>query len=346
MTPSSPTQTKPARRILLVDDNVEFTAALKEYLIRRKQPTWIVHTASHYAEALDCLKVNTVDLVVTDIRMPVMDGLQLLMLLKRTRPSLPIVILTSMATPENRAFALQNGAALILDKMEVATNFESIHAALEVTADTPAEGFKGMLREVGLTELIQMECLGRKSSTLVIKGPNASGRIFISDGSIIHAEFESLVGEKALAKLVGLKGGEFHLEPYTKPPRETIEGNWEGLLMEAAQTHDEQSEQSAEAQAAPATDAESRPGGPRQVEEIVVCASANDILHQWKSPQAERRGRMLDWLWIQASTVGKMFPGLGRVDRFEIIEPQTRVVCLLQAERKIMVRLSLSSPQS
>jgi CheY-like chemotaxis protein len=346
MTPPSPTQNKPARRVLLVDDNIEFTTTLKEYLIRRKQPSWIVHTASHYAEALDCLKVNTVDLVVTDIRMPVMDGLQLLLLLKRTRPSLPIVILTSMATPENRAFALQNGASLILDKMEVATNFDTIYAALEATADTPGEGFKGMLREVGLTELIQMECLGRKSSTLVIQGPNASGRIFISDGSIIHAEFESLIGEKALAKLVGLKGGEFHLTPFTKPPRETISGNWEGLLMEAAQTHDEQAEKAAAGETSEATRAEARPSTPRRVEEIVLCASANDILHQWQSPQAERRGRMLDWLWIQASTVGKMFPGLGRVDRFEIIESQTRVVCLLQAERKIMVRLSLKPPQA
>lgn len=344
MTASPPATIKQVRRVLLVDDNIEFTAAIKEYLVRRRQPSWIVHTASNYSEALDCLKVNTVDLVITDISMPVMDGLQLLMLLKRTRPSLPVIILTSKATPENRSFALQNGAALILDKMEVASNFESMYAALEATADAPAEGFKGMLREVGLTELIQMECLGRKSSTLVIKGPNASGRIFIHDGSIIHAEIESLVGEKALARIIGLKGGEFQLAPYTTPPRETISGNWEGLLMEAAQTHDEQSEAGPEAPAPEAAPA--APRGPRTVEEIVVCASASDILHQWKAPQAERRGRLLDWLWIQASTVGKLFPGLGRVDRFEISEPQTRVVCLLQAERKVFVRLSLAPPQT
>src|ERR1700761_3984217 len=133
MTPAAPTRAAQSRRILLVDDSPDFTAAVKDFLLAQRDPSWIVHTADNYIEALDCLKTNTVDLVVTDIKMPVMDGLQLLTLLKRSRPSLPIVVLTSVVTPENRAFALQNGAALILDKMEVAANFNSIYAALEAT---------------------------------------------------------------------------------------------------------------------------------------------------------------------------------------------------------------------
>jgi CheY-like chemotaxis protein len=340
MTPTAPTRATQAKRILLVDDSPDFTAAVKDYLLAQSQPTWIVHTADNYIEALDCLKVNTVDLVVTDIKMPVMDGLQLLTLLKRSRPSLPVVVLTSVMTPENRTYALQNGAALIFDKMEVANDFRSIYAALEATAEAPTPGFKGMMREVGLTELIQMECLSRKSSTLEIKGPNASGRIYISEGSIIHAEIESDVGEKALARLLGLKGGEFHLTPFKMPSRHTIDGQWEGLLMEAAQTHDEMSEQPAavEAEAAPQS------SGNRNVDEVVVCATANDIMYQWQAPQAEKRGRLLDWLWMQASSVGKLLPGLGRVDRVEIAEAQTRVVCLLQAERKVFVRLSIAQP--
>ncbi|HWD18647.1 MAG TPA: response regulator [Verrucomicrobiae bacterium] len=343
MTAPPPTRAAPTRRILLVDDNADFTDAVKAYLLMQRQPAWIVHTAGNYAEALDCLKVNAVDLVVTDIKMPVMDGLQLLTLLKRTRPSLPVVVLTSLVTAENRSYALQNGAALILDKMEVASNFEVIYAALEATAEAPAAGFKGMLREVGLTDLIQMECLSRKSSTLQIKGPNATGKIFISDGSIIHAEFEALVGEKALAKLLGLKGGEFQLGPFAAPLRQTIDGNWESLLMEAAQSCDEESEQEP---AAPPLEAPAISSAGRRIEEIVVCASANDVLYQWNAPQAERRGRLLDWLWIQSSTLGKMFPGLGQMDRFEITEPQSRVVCLLQAERKVFVRVSMPPPQA
>jgi len=51
---------------------------------------------------------------------------------------------------------------------------------------------------------------------------------------------------------------------------------------------------------------------------------------------------LLDWLWLQSATVAKLLPGLGRVDRFEIFEPQARVLCLLQAERKVFVRLALA----
>ena len=45
--------------------------------------------------------------------------------------------------------------------------------------------------------------------------------------------------------MLGLKGGEFDLRPFVEPPAQTIEGQWEFLLMEAARQVDEKAEQSA-----------------------------------------------------------------------------------------------------
>src|ERR1700677_1596612 len=121
----------PSRRVLLVDDSLDFIQVLKDHLVKKRDPSWIVHTARNYSEALDCLKVNPVDLVVLDIQMPVMDGLQFLTMLKRSRPSLPVVVLSGLVTPQNRDYALQHGAALILDKIDLATGFERLYPALE-----------------------------------------------------------------------------------------------------------------------------------------------------------------------------------------------------------------------
>jgi CheY-like chemotaxis protein len=350
---SPPTRSRPSYRVLLVDDNREFTDLVKQHLVKKRDPSWIVHTAHNYSETLACLKANPMDLVVLDINMPVMDGLQLLTMLKRSRPALPVIVLSGIVTPENRDYALQHGAALILDKIDLANGIDSIYPALEATAEAPTEGFKGMVRQVGLMELLQLECLGRKSSVLEIKGANAEGRIYISEGSIIHAEIGGIFGEKALARLYGLKGGEFRLAPFTQPGRQTIEGQWEGLLMEAAQTSDEQAGEMAAQVLRDETagvDLEPKPNAAqpaeedRRIEEMVLSSPANDILYQWKAPHAERRVTLLDWLLVKSASVGKLLPALGRADRLEISEPRSRVICLLQPERKMFVRVSITPP--
>ena len=351
---SPPIRSRPSHRVLLVDDSAEFTELLKQHLVKKRDPSWIVHTAGNYSEALNCLKAHPVDLVVLDINMPVMDGLQFLTMLKRSRPALPVVLLSGIITQENRDYALKHGASLVLDKIDVTAGFDSIYPALEATAEAPDEGFKGMVRQVGLTELLQLECLGRKSSVLEIKAANADGRIYVCEGSIIHAEIGGIFGEKALARLYGLKGGEFHLVPFTQPSRRTIEGQWEGLLMEAAQTSDEQAGELAaqelrdetNADSGSKTDAPQSPQTDRRVEEIVLSSSARDVLYQWNSQHAERRVTLLDWLVGKSASVGKLLPGLGRADRLEIREPRGRVICLLQPERKMFVRVSTTPPQA
>jgi CheY-like chemotaxis protein len=337
-----------------VDDDAEFTDMLKEHLVEKRDPSWIVHTADNYSEALDCLKSHPVDLAVLDFSMPVMDGLQLLSLLKRSRPALPVVMLSGMLKPENRDCALQHGASLVLSKLDVANGFDSIYPALEATVEAPVEGFKGIVRQIGLTELLQMECLARKSSVLEIKGPNADGRIYISEGAIIHAEVGGILGEKALARLYGLKGGEFRLAPFTQPSRHTIDGHWEGLLLEAAQLCDEQEGGPvaqepgggmASVDLEPKADTAQPGEDGRRIEEIVLSSPANDVLYQWNAPHAERRVTLLDWLLIKSASVGKLLPALGRADRLEIREPRSRVICLFQPERKMFVRLLMTPPQ-
>ncbi|MGO9588014.1 MAG: DUF4388 domain-containing protein [Limisphaerales bacterium] len=49
-----------------------------------------------------------------------------------------------------------------------------------------------------------------------------------------------MMGAKALCRLLSLADGEFHLQPFKRPPERTIHGQWEFLLMEAARIHDEE----------------------------------------------------------------------------------------------------------
>lgn len=330
-----------SHRVLLVDDSADFTDLLKARLLEKRNPSWIVHTANNYSVALSCLKSNPMDLVILDIGMPVVDGLQLLMIIKRNHPSLPVALLSALITPENRQYALEQGAALVLDKTDMASDIEGIYPALEGAAARPLEGFEGVVRQVGLTEVLQLECLARKSSVLEIKGTHAGGSIYISEGSIIHAEAGDLVGVKALARLLGLKGGQFKLKSFTPPSQQSIEGQWEGLLMEAAQASDEQAGELPDEQTA--EDRSGTNASHRRVEEVVL-GSTNEVLYQRNAPEAQKRVMLLDWLASKSAEVCEMLPALGRPDRLEIREPDSRVICLLQQENKTFVRLSIAPP--
>jgi CheY-like chemotaxis protein len=338
--------TKPAettKRVLLVDDEPDFTNLLKAFLQARQTGSWVVHTAEEYSSALAVLKKNKVDLVVLDLTLPVMDGSQVLKVLKGTYPELPVIILTAQATPENRANCLANGAALFLDKASVADGFDAIYPALEAVATTATGGFRGVLRQVEIPDILQLECLGRKSSVLEIKAPNGSGRIFIKDGSIIHAESGSVLGERALFQLLGLNGGEFQLKTFRDPGRVTIEGNWESLLMEAARLRDEASG-APQAAPAPAPGIDEVPEVPRTLEEVILCAGTGEVLYEWQCEEVERRVRLIELLGKRSELFSRLVP-LGLPDRLEIEGATSRTIAVLQAERKIFVRLALKSAE-
>ena len=102
------------------------------------------------------------------------------------------------------------------------------------------EGFTGALRQVGLQEVIQMECNGRHSSILEIRNPELRGQIYIEAGAVTHAAVGTLTGEPAFYRLLSLRGGEFQVKPFKAPPQRTIDTRWEFLLMDAARATDEE----------------------------------------------------------------------------------------------------------
>jgi DNA-binding NtrC family response regulator len=61
------------------------------------------------------------DVIITDLRMPGLDGIEVLDLVKSSRPNIPVIIITAYGTGEAQAAATQLGAAAYLEK-PVATN--------------------------------------------------------------------------------------------------------------------------------------------------------------------------------------------------------------------------------
>ena len=228
------------RQILFVDDEDVFQETVRDLFVILSNNTWRIHCAASADQALGILKTNKIELAIVDIVMPVLDGAQFLRILQRRYPDLKKAILTGNATEENRSDCLANGADLFIEKPHSSEGLKSIFVMLdELITWTPQEGFQGVLRRVGLQDVIQMECLGRNSSIVEVQDQQMRGRIYIENGSIIHAAASDGTGEHALQQLLALAGGSFELLPFEPPPQRTINGQWESLLMEAARLRDE-----------------------------------------------------------------------------------------------------------
>ena len=249
-------------QILLVDDEDVFLETIRELFVDLSGNTWRIHCAASADRALQILKTNKIELAIVDVVMPVLDGAQFLRILQRRCPDLKKAVLTGNATAENRSACLANGADLFIEKPRSAEGLKSIFVMLdELITWTPREGFQGLLRRVGLQDVIQMECLGRNSSILEISNQQMRGRIYIENGSIIHAAVGDETGERTLQQLLALAGGSFELLPFEPPPLRTIEGQWEFLLMEAARVRDEVASQQAAAKEGTAESTPLHPAG-------------------------------------------------------------------------------------
>ncbi len=100
-------------RILVVDDD----PSMRQFLsIMLSKEGYDVVTVSTGQEAIERVRAEAVDVVITDIKMPGMDGIAVLESLKKADPSLPVVIMTAYASQQTAIDALNKGAFQYLEK--------------------------------------------------------------------------------------------------------------------------------------------------------------------------------------------------------------------------------------
>ncbi len=102
----------PNATILLVDDNPHGLVARRTVL---EELGYVVHTRLTGAEALEVFASQPVDLVITDFRMPNMDGTELIARLRQLRPDLPIILLSGFVEPLGLT-EQSTGADVVLSK--------------------------------------------------------------------------------------------------------------------------------------------------------------------------------------------------------------------------------------
>lgn len=118
-----------ARRVLVIDDEQVVLDSVRKVL---SGEDYEVDTTLSSREGLDWALQRPYDLVLTDIRMPVIGGMRVLRDIKRMKPSLPVVIITGYATVRSAVQAMKLGAT---DYLEKPFTPEELHAAVATALD-------------------------------------------------------------------------------------------------------------------------------------------------------------------------------------------------------------------
>ncbi len=131
MDPRPPAPTPTA---LVVDDDRDLLALTARGLSRSG---WRVLSAEGAEDALDLVGADEVDVVLTDVVMPEVDGLELAARLRRTHPTLPVVFTTGHDDPEIHLAVARTGAPLIRKPSTPAAIDRTLRDALDGADPTP-----------------------------------------------------------------------------------------------------------------------------------------------------------------------------------------------------------------
>ena len=113
-------------RVLLVDDSVEFRGLLR-ILLGRDPRFEIVAEAGDGVAAVEMTKEHRPDVVLLDVAMPKMDGLQALPAIREVSPSTKVLMLSAFSATEMAELAYNRGADAYLEKGEL---FENMAATI------------------------------------------------------------------------------------------------------------------------------------------------------------------------------------------------------------------------
>jgi len=222
------------KRILIVDDEKPFLLSLQEGL--SDQPEYQVLTALNGQEALDTLKLHKIDLLVTDLKMPVLDGFGLLAQMSGKYPGIPVIVMTAFGTAE------------IEQRLKQIENFYYLEKPLDfelftrTVSEALAAGERSFIRGINLATFLQLVQLEKKTCTLKVKSKTEIGSLFIDQGELLAAETGKLNGEAAAYRIVCWQGAEIEMEPVCRRKDREINISIESLLLEAFRREDEKNE--------------------------------------------------------------------------------------------------------
>ena len=225
------------KEVLIVDDFKPTLKSINSYLTRMYRGEINFHIAENGKEATEILNSNEIDLVVTDIGMPVMDGLELLAYMSKNHPGIPVIVMTSFGTPQMEEQLKKLKAFLYLEKpFDIKELEKKIIEGLRCETEGHVRGFS-------LPSFLQLIQIESKTCTLEIQHEGKKSFLYFMDGSLIGAKTANKNGTEAALEILTLEKAEINILARCRNSEKTIDTPLHYLLLESARIKDEKNKE-------------------------------------------------------------------------------------------------------
>ncbi len=223
-----------ARHIVLVDDEEALAWSLSSRL-QKVRPNDKVVTANDGVSAIAAMREQTPDLLIADIRMPGMSGIDLILHARSSWPELPVVVMTAFKSAEIQRLTPGPFTGFLEKPFEFERLLELVNEALA----PPKVGFSGAVLVQTLPDIVQLYVLSASTGVLSIKHGPDEGHLWFAQGVIRHAATKTARGDEAFFEIMMWSGGDFCMRPYTGAAERSVNSDWQELLLESCRRLDE-----------------------------------------------------------------------------------------------------------
>jgi DNA-binding response OmpR family regulator/predicted regulator of Ras-like GTPase activity (Roadblock/LC7/MglB family) len=218
--------------VLIVDDDESFLLSLIDGFKSYEDQFGIV-TAHNGEEAVAILDEQEIHLVLTDLKMPKMDGFALVAHLSAHHPDLPVIVMTAFGTPDMEANLKEIGAFQYIEKpIDFNLLVTKILKGLEGRS-------KGFITGVSLGSFLQLLELDKKTCTLTVRSGKNQGTMYFKNGELMDADTNDLHGVDAAFEIINWKNVEIILANSCDVTEQKIAESLGYILLEGSRRKDE-----------------------------------------------------------------------------------------------------------
>ena len=218
--------------VLIVDDDESFLLSLIDGFKSYEDQFGII-TAHNGEEAVAILDEQEIHLVLTDLKMPKMDGFALVAHLSAHHPDLPVIVMTAFGTPDMEENLKEIGAFQYIEKpIDFNLLVTKILKGLEGRS-------KGFITGVSLGSFLQLLELDKKTCTLTVRSGKNQGTMFFKHGELMDANTRDLSGTDAAFEIVSWKNVEIILANSCEITDKKISVSLGYILLESSRRQDE-----------------------------------------------------------------------------------------------------------
>jgi CheY-like chemotaxis protein len=222
------------KNVLIVDDENPFLLSVTDGLAAYAKEFAVI-TAINGKEAVKALSTAEINLVVTDLRMPKMDGFELLAHISGNYPDIPVIVMTAYGTPEIEERLQKMGTFHYLEKpLDLNVLADKITDALAAGAS------QDRIHGISLAAFLQLIEMEGKTCSLTIKSHSKEGRLYFVKGVLMQAEEGEANGEAAALDIVAWENVVIEIQYVCTVKKKSIELSLAEILMEGFRIKDEQ----------------------------------------------------------------------------------------------------------